>query len=429
MLNEVRSLETVSSGFILNYKGRKLGLHVDSNEDLHDWSRSLLGALAPSDSERHLDISPRGTASQRSRSAPGKSLQIALDNNVIDRMRSNFQTAFSGMPTEKVFKLFDKNKTGSLTSDDAVSFLKSKLGKEASDTEVKQFVTALDIDGRGQIKVERIALFFDKGAVNTQPTTPRAKLNAKMPEGWVPRVATLVRKSSPHGHKKIFIDPEEEATNSASHGKRRLSVMRGRSGGIGLSVQTNETSRRAGGYSWKAHSVNGKVNEDVDPRPQDRKRLPSKDPPHTHLKEKITGHGDTRSICVSKPPGEMMWLKINHQSGNVTADPEHIKTDTRQPLGITSKVGEEDRKSRQSRVCLTDKVTDRDKKITLPGNPATLSTPKEFKVTEAGRTCSGWAQPHRECIFDRSRSFSAKVLSRGASPAPVGLSPRRSSDK
>lgn len=47
-LSEVRGLETISGGFILNVGGRKLGVHVGDNESLHAWSSALLKALAPS---------------------------------------------------------------------------------------------------------------------------------------------------------------------------------------------------------------------------------------------------------------------------------------------------------------------------------------------------------------------------------------------
>lgn len=48
-LSDVRGLEIISSGFVLNSRGRRTGVHVGNNEDLQAWTRALLSVLAPSE--------------------------------------------------------------------------------------------------------------------------------------------------------------------------------------------------------------------------------------------------------------------------------------------------------------------------------------------------------------------------------------------
>jgi hypothetical protein len=49
-LADVRSVEMVNSGLILNHKGRKMGLCTSTNQELHKWCNALLASLAPSSS-------------------------------------------------------------------------------------------------------------------------------------------------------------------------------------------------------------------------------------------------------------------------------------------------------------------------------------------------------------------------------------------
>lgn len=62
---DVRSIETVSSGLIVNCRGKKIGFHANSNNELHDWSGALMQALAPSSK-------PQPAAASRSASVPPK---------------------------------------------------------------------------------------------------------------------------------------------------------------------------------------------------------------------------------------------------------------------------------------------------------------------------------------------------------------------
>merc|ERR1712232_300699 len=65
--NGVRGLEIVKGGFVLNNKGRRMGVHVDSNEQLHEWSGALLSALAPSNAEQKLSRPTSGKRTELKR--------------------------------------------------------------------------------------------------------------------------------------------------------------------------------------------------------------------------------------------------------------------------------------------------------------------------------------------------------------------------
>jgi len=67
LMSSIRGLETISGGLILNLGGKKVGVHVGDNENLHQWSRALLSVLAPNKVERA--VSPRiASPDARSRS-------------------------------------------------------------------------------------------------------------------------------------------------------------------------------------------------------------------------------------------------------------------------------------------------------------------------------------------------------------------------
>lgn len=57
-MSDIRSVETVSSGLIVNCRGKKIGIHVSTNNELHEWSQALLKALAPA--SRSSSVPPRG---------------------------------------------------------------------------------------------------------------------------------------------------------------------------------------------------------------------------------------------------------------------------------------------------------------------------------------------------------------------------------
>mmetsp|Transcript_34306 Transcript_34306/g.79997 ORF Transcript_34306/g.79997 Transcript_34306/m.79997 type:complete len:1326 (+) Transcript_34306:60-4037(+) len=66
LMTSIRGLETISGGLIVNLGGKKVGIHVGDNENLHQWSRALLSVLAPNKAERS-SASPR-TPADRPRS-------------------------------------------------------------------------------------------------------------------------------------------------------------------------------------------------------------------------------------------------------------------------------------------------------------------------------------------------------------------------
>lgn len=77
MLSEVRGLETIGSGFILNMGGRKVGVHVGSNDDLHAWSAALLAVLAPNSS---ASASPATTPRSAKKKSTGSMLGASVSS-------------------------------------------------------------------------------------------------------------------------------------------------------------------------------------------------------------------------------------------------------------------------------------------------------------------------------------------------------------
>ena len=67
LMSNVRGLETISGGLIVDLGGKKVGIHVGDNENLQQWSGALLSVLAPLKPER--SVSP-GTRLDRPRSQP-----------------------------------------------------------------------------------------------------------------------------------------------------------------------------------------------------------------------------------------------------------------------------------------------------------------------------------------------------------------------
>eukprot|EP00930_Biecheleria_cincta_P069118 TRINITY_DN5689_c0_g1_i1.p1 TRINITY_DN5689_c0_g1~~TRINITY_DN5689_c0_g1_i1.p1 ORF type:complete len:1689 (-),score=296.83 TRINITY_DN5689_c0_g1_i1:115-5181(-) len=57
-LVNVRGVETISGGFILNLGGRKVGIHVGDNNSLHQWSNVIISALVPPSPGTKRSVSP-----------------------------------------------------------------------------------------------------------------------------------------------------------------------------------------------------------------------------------------------------------------------------------------------------------------------------------------------------------------------------------
>eukprot|EP00930_Biecheleria_cincta_P081248 TRINITY_DN7004_c0_g1_i2.p1 TRINITY_DN7004_c0_g1~~TRINITY_DN7004_c0_g1_i2.p1 ORF type:complete len:945 (+),score=164.36 TRINITY_DN7004_c0_g1_i2:448-3282(+) len=57
-LANARGVETISGGFIVNLGGRKVGIHVEDNDSLHQWSKVLIPALVPSSPSKTRAASP-----------------------------------------------------------------------------------------------------------------------------------------------------------------------------------------------------------------------------------------------------------------------------------------------------------------------------------------------------------------------------------
>eukprot|EP00929_Paragymnodinium_shiwhaense_P000984 TRINITY_DN101198_c0_g1_i1.p1 TRINITY_DN101198_c0_g1~~TRINITY_DN101198_c0_g1_i1.p1 ORF type:complete len:1402 (+),score=358.06 TRINITY_DN101198_c0_g1_i1:116-4321(+) len=324
-ISDVRSLETVSTGLILNYKGRKLGLHVGNNEDLHVWSSALLRVLAPAapSNEGQGDARGRGGSAQvRSNSAPPRSggpLRLPLEEDVIDRLLEVFQ-GILGRRVQRAQKLkvLDIKKTGALLPDEFRRLVKHRATESAPlhapelDAFIEAMILVYGVDERGAFSVEKIVDFTEKGAVTDM--TKKYKGNAKGP-GWVPRVAQLSKV------RKVFVDPEEEAL-TVRKPCRRTSILRSRSMGIGLVVNTSDRSTRPGGTRWNddVGTVSSKVTGDAEAEPSQLvlRRNIEKERPEINGKL-ITGE---RVLTPRSRSAGPLSAKINHASLDRYADPD-----------------------------------------------------------------------------------------------------------
>jgi len=278
---------------------------------------------------------------------------------------------------------------------------KSGQAVNVTEAEIEKFACAMDMEGIGQIKIERLMQFLEQGATG-RSGSPQRRPNQRMPSDWVPRVATLAVKGN--NNTGIFIDPEFQAMGAATPARRR-SFMRQRAGGVGLSINMNDKPARHGGGAWRVGATAGKVNvpdPTADPTATvERRRSPS---PDKGFVGKITGEdekfGNARAISSPPPPGGLNWNKVTHLSANTHADPEKMVSDKKVAKEPQGKVGgSEDRKPKQPRVCITEKVNESQRQLYQP--KVQDSTNITDKLNVAGRSCTGWAQPYSETVFDK----------------------------
>merc|ERR1712019_7471 len=105
---------------------------------------------------------------------------------------------------DDVFKFFDKSTNGTLTSDELKKSVTYKMMKrrpdlQVTEAEIEQFCTAIDVDGKGVLKAERIVSFIDQGADGIGGNRQRHR---QMPANWLPRVALLSH--DPRGSKGMI---------------------------------------------------------------------------------------------------------------------------------------------------------------------------------------------------------------------------------
>jgi hypothetical protein len=282
-------------------------------------------------------------------------------------------------------------------------------------TEVQDFIIAMAGSGADRIKVTKLINFIENGAMPGKGSSHQ----------MVPRVARLAEEKQRIEAEKGILgqtDIKDAPLRRHSYGGFAQQIKTPEQLGKNVSqkpiaINTYDKSRLAGGSAWKDTCVCAKVTV-LEPGDGERKtvnrEMPSRDKP---LAEKMTGE---RVITPRMQPGSLDWVKVNHCSQDVFADPERSREHApRGHDGNHTKIGEENRKPIQPRTCLTEKVTD-------PGRrPLTDSEYKKVmadrmaeKVTDAGRMGAGWAAPFAEANSDKCRSLSQRM---GASKVgPVG---------
>jgi hypothetical protein len=414
-LTDIRSLEMVNSGFVLNYKGQKMRLHVRNNDELHAWSDALLGALAPPQggTSRGGGGNLSGGTAQRSNSAPPKIGKINAD--VLERMRKQLQEMIPNGGDK--FAVFAQRNSDVISTAELARMIFKKNGAKSqmlNKTEVQDFILALTANGSDHIKVTKLINFIESGAIPSKGSSHKI----------VPRVARLAEE-------KQRIEAEQGTLGQT--GIRHDLLRRRTFGGFAqeaklpdqpaeksFKMNTYDKHRRDGGWSWKENTVSEKVTV-LEPGDEERKtvkrQLASKD--HS-VTEKLNGD---RVLTPRMDPGDLAWIKINHCSQEIFADPERSRQNlSRSVDGNHTKIGEENRKPKQPRTCLTEKVTDPGRRpLADTDHKKAMADRMAEKVTDAGRAGVGWAAPFGEAGSDRCRSLAQRM---GASQiVPVGGHP------
>jgi hypothetical protein len=409
IMTDIRGLELVNNGFVVNYKGRKMGLHVRNNDDFHAWTCALLGALAPSQGGTGRvggNLSDL-CGGDRSKSAPPKVGKI--DQQLIDRMRKQLL----GMVPQggDKFAVFAQRHSDMISATELAHTIFKKNGAKSEmlgKIEVHDFVCALAGNGSDRIKVTKLISFIENGAMPGKGSCHQ----------MVPRVARLAEK-------KQKIEAENGTlgkTDIKDNHLRRYSC-----GGFSrdakspppksIAIKTNDSYPRDGGFAFNGSPVCEKVTA-LEPGDNERRTVNreflSKDKP---LAEKTTGE------CVITPRmniGNLDWIKINHCSQHVYADPECSRQ--HRPLGNDgnhTRIGEKDRKPIQPRTCLTEKITEPGRRPLMDtAHKQAMADLKAEKLTDAGRTGTGWAAPYGEANVDKCRSLASRSF---ASPGSFGI--------
>jgi hypothetical protein len=414
-LTDIRGLEMVNSGFVLNYKGRKMGLHVRNNDELHEWSGALLGALAPAQGGTGRGSGNLGGgAKDRPKSAPPKVGKI--DKDVLDRMRKQLQEMIPN--GGDAFAVFAQRDSDMISTTELARMIFKKNGAKSQmigKTEVQDFILAMAGNGSDRIKVTKLINFIENGAMpgkgNTHQMVPRVARLAEEKQriqaengtlGQTDIKDSLLRRRTYGGFAQEVKTAEQLAKNISPKP---------------IAVRTHDKCRRDGGGAWKDNAVCAKVTV-LEPGDQERKTVDremlAKDKP---LAEKTTGE---RVLTPRMQPGSLDWVKVTHCSQDVFSDPERSRQHgPRGNEGNHTKIGEENRKPIQPRTCLTEKVTDPGRRPLMDSDyKKAMADRMAEKVTDAGRTGAGWAAPFAEANADKCRSLAQRM---GASKiGPVG---------
>jgi len=433
-LVDVRSLEVVSGGFILNHKGRKMGLNVRHNDDLHDWSMALLTALAPkSPTKASKGFSPPGRSfsqdAAKRQQSPGKKpnslakdpqaaavWNVSVSQGAIDHVHKMLQDATRG-DEKKLYDAFQKSgpkmdEFEAVTANLLIRWLAKKSsneGVEKSREEIVAVIDALDSLSHGSVSVKTLVRFHSHGAVSRAAPKKQHHLGSMLTSpnsggyshGFVPRVAML----SP---KRCFVDPEAEAL--CLHVFRSpTDILESRAHVSGMSVDSCGHHPKAG------MNIKGWVKRDVDEKLAARTMTTS--PPRVRRESaanvalKITGARKYKSPNMGCPSGNMGWSKITLESqGHMVAPGSPLTATANSCLrvdGQMTKVGGEGKYVPMGGKCLTGKISDFPDAKAKADQPMMICVKKwsaygpsesepTLKPQHAGRTATGWADAFKE---------------------------------
>lgn len=89
-----------------------------------------------------------------------------LPAEICERLQKSFKQSLRGMPAEKVFRKFDKDKSGELSKVEFIRLvrLQLRIGRDSfSDSDIQALIAALDDDGTGCISIEELLDFVERG--------------------------------------------------------------------------------------------------------------------------------------------------------------------------------------------------------------------------------------------------------------------------
>lgn len=115
------------------------------------------------------------------------------------------------------------------------------------------------------------------------------------------------------------------------------------------------------------------------------------------------------------------WNKINHASQNVRADPGASRELLTKPtVQLAAPVVGEEYMPQRVRNCITQKCNFAGREEhALDNQKRQGAMTLQGKVTDAGRSTTGWAEPFKEAKCDQSRSIAHVITHKDRRPGPV----------
>jgi hypothetical protein len=417
-MGDVSSIETANSGFVINYKSRKMALHVRNSEELHAWTIALVGGIAPAPNGA---LSPgvgnlTRNAPQRAQSAPPPKV-AKLDPDLSARVRKQLQAMIP--QGGDAFSIFAQAKTDLISSTELTKMIFKKAGSKAkalSPADINEFIFALgEVGQTDQIKIKRLVQFIESGDLSKRSG----------PAPVVPRVALVAKERG--AMKRASLSAQGQVTRTSDPLANKNPVFK---------LETHDSRSKDGGFcwkpgvNWKPHDLAEKLTT-LEPFDHNKKAVARSCSPKSQidpdLPDKIGSGwtGEARVLQTRGNPGSLNWTKINHCSQGDYADPEKSsKNASKGHDGTqTSKITEEFKGPPippiATNTAFSDKVTDPGRRPLASTRMAAKSTDCILeKVTEPGRVNAGWALP-----YDKSRFHGDTNKYYGISHS-LGITPR-----